>query len=66
MPGPLIFGEPGDECGKAGFVVFTIEPSPMPTPKRILRGKFKEATVRASPKTHTSDNLTVLDAQLVL
>jgi hypothetical protein len=52
--------------GWVRFVVFTIEPSPMPTPKRILHGKFKEATMGASRKTHTSDNLTVLDAQLVL
>jgi hypothetical protein len=65
MPGPLIFRKPVEKGEMARFMVFTIEPSPMPIPKRSLHGKFKEATARVSLKTHTSDNLTFFSSRLV-
>jgi hypothetical protein len=47
-------------------VVLTIEPCPMPSPKRGFQRKVEEASVRASLKTYTSDDLLVGGTRLIL
>jgi hypothetical protein len=46
-------------------MVFIVEPSLMPYLKRSFHGKFQEAAMRASLKTHTANNRAVLSAGLV-
>jgi hypothetical protein len=65
MLGSLILSESNDKSGEAGFMVFIVEPGLMSTPKGNFHGKFQEAIVRASLKTHTYNNLAVLSAGLV-
>jgi hypothetical protein len=51
--------------GEAEFMVFTIEPCHMPSPKQSFHGKVKEADARAGLKTHTSNNLSVSGTRLI-
>jgi hypothetical protein len=64
-PRPLKLRESNYERREARFVVLTVEPRSMPTPKRSLHRKVKEASARVGLETHTSDNLAVSSAQLV-
>jgi hypothetical protein len=51
--------------GGAGFMVFTVEPRHVPSPKGSFHWKVKEAGTRAGLETHPSDNLEVSGARLV-
>jgi hypothetical protein len=64
-PRPLKFRKSAYERKEGGFVVLTLEPCSVPSPKGSFHQKFKEAGERAGLETHTSDNLAVSDAQLV-
>jgi hypothetical protein len=46
-------------------MILAVEPCPVPSPKRSLHRKIKEAGVRAGLKTHNPDNLTVSGTQLI-
>jgi hypothetical protein len=65
-PGPLKFRESAYERGEAGFVVLTVEPCPVPSPKDGLHWEVKEADVRVGLEAHTPDNLVVSGARLIL
>jgi hypothetical protein len=64
-PSPLVLGESTYEGGEAGFMVLTIEPSPVPPSKKILHWEVKKAALRASLETHTPDNLSVSGTRLI-
>jgi hypothetical protein len=46
-------------------MLFIIEPCPMPSTKRRLHGKIKEASARAGMVTHTPNNLLVSSTRLI-
>jgi hypothetical protein len=64
-PGSLELQEPANKGGEVGFMVFTVEPCPVPSPKRSFHGKLKEVGVRVGLKSHTSNNLLVSVTQLI-
>jgi hypothetical protein len=64
-PWPLKFRKPTYETGDAAFVVLTVEPRHVPSPKGSLHWEVKEVGVRAGLETHTTDNLEVSGAQLI-
>jgi hypothetical protein len=43
----------------------SLEPCPVPSPKRSLHRKIKEARARSGLKTHTPNDLTVSDTRLI-
>jgi hypothetical protein len=47
-------------------MVLTIEPCPVPSPKRGFQGKIKEASMRASLKTYSPNDLLVGSTWLIL
>jgi hypothetical protein len=47
-PSSLELGELAYEGGEAGFVVLTVEPCSMPSPKRIFQRKIKKTSTRVS------------------
>jgi hypothetical protein len=57
--------EPANKWRKAGFMVLIVELGSMPSPKRALQRKIKEADARAGLESHTPDNLPVGGARLV-
>jgi hypothetical protein len=57
--------EPAYKRREARFVVLTVEPHPMPSPKGSLHRKVKEACVRTGLETHAPDNLAVSNTRLV-
>jgi hypothetical protein len=64
-PSPLKFKESAYKGWEAWFVVLTVEPRLVPSPKRGLHGKFKETNARAGLKTHTPNNLLVSGTWLI-
>jgi hypothetical protein len=58
-PGPLKFRESTYKKREAGFVVLTVEPCPVPSPKVGLHRKVKEVDARAGLESHVPDNLLV-------
>jgi hypothetical protein len=64
-PGPLKFSELAHKGGGARFVVLTVEPCPMSSPKRGLHQKVKEAGASAGLETHTPDNPAVSNTWLI-
>jgi hypothetical protein len=64
-PSSLELQEPANKGGEAGFMVFTIEPCPVPSPKQSFHEKLKEVSVRVGLKSHTSNNLLVSVTQLI-
>jgi hypothetical protein len=65
-PSSLELGEPAYERREAEFVVLTIKPCPMLSPKRGFQEKVEEASTRASLKTYTPNDLLVGGTQLIL
>jgi hypothetical protein len=57
-PGPLVLGESAYERTEAGFMVFIVEPCPVPSTKRHLHGKFEEVARGYAP-----NNLLVCNTQ---
>jgi hypothetical protein len=51
--------------GEARFMVFSVEPCPMPSLKRSLHRKIMEVGAWVDLKTHTLNNLTISGAQLI-
>jgi hypothetical protein len=51
---PLELGEPTNKWGEVGFMVFMVEPCPVPSPKRCFHRKVKKAGARAGLKTHSA------------
>jgi hypothetical protein len=64
-PSPLKFRESAYKRREARFLVFTLEPRPMPSPKRSLHREIKKAGVRVSSKAHTPNSLTVSSTWLI-
>jgi hypothetical protein len=64
MPGTLELGKATNEWGEAGFMIFTIKPTPMPSQERSFQWEIDEATVGASLKA-VADNFSVGGAGLV-
>jgi hypothetical protein len=58
-PSSLELGEPAYERREARFMVLTIEPCLVTSPKRGFQGKIKEASARASLKTYAPNDLSV-------
>jgi hypothetical protein len=58
-------GEPANKWGEVGFMVFTIEPCPVPSLKQCFCRKVKEDGARAGLKTHTSNNLSISSTRLI-
>jgi hypothetical protein len=65
MPRALELGEATYEWGKAGSVVFTIKPCPVPCLKGSFHGVIDKSTVGASLNANTTDNLSMGGARLV-
>jgi hypothetical protein len=65
VPCPLELREMTYEWREAGFMVFTVEPSPVPSTERRLHLKTNKTTIRTSLKTNAIDNLSVDGAGLV-
>jgi hypothetical protein len=65
-PSSLELGEPAYEWREARFMVLTIEPCPVTSPKRGFQGKIKEASARASLKTYAPNDLSVGSTRLIL
>jgi hypothetical protein len=64
-PRPLKFKESAYKRREAGFVILVVEPRPVPSPKRSLHRKVKQADARAGLKTHTPNNLAFSGTRLV-
>jgi hypothetical protein len=64
-PQLLKFRESAYKGWEVGFMVLTVEPHPVPSPKGSLKRKVKEASTRVGLETHASDNLVVSDTRLV-
>jgi hypothetical protein len=64
-PRPLKFREPTYKRREVGFMVLTVEPCHVPSPKGSLHQKVKEASARVGLETHAPDNLTVSVTWLV-
>jgi hypothetical protein len=64
-PQPLKFREPAYKRREVGFMILTVEPHHVPSSKKSLHQKVKEASTRASLETHTPDNLAVTGTRLV-
>jgi hypothetical protein len=64
-PSPLEFRESANKGREAGFMVITVEPHLVPSPKRGFHGKFKKAATRPGLKTHSPNNLLVSRTRLV-
>jgi hypothetical protein len=65
-PSSLELGELAYEWREARFMVLTIEPCPMLSPKRGFQGKIEEASARASMKTYAPNDLSVGGTRLIL
>jgi hypothetical protein len=65
-PSSLELGEPAYERREARFMVLTIEPCPVTSPKRGFQGKIKEVSARASLKTYAPNDLSVGSTRLIL
>jgi hypothetical protein len=61
----LKFREPAYKRRVAGFMVPTVQPCPMPSPKGSLHHKVEEAGTRVGLETHAPDNLVVSGTRLV-
>jgi hypothetical protein len=64
-PSSLEFWESAIKGREARFMLLTIKPDPMPSPKRSVQRKVEEASTRAGLKTYTPNNLLVSGTQLV-
>jgi hypothetical protein len=64
-PWTLKFREPAYKRRGAQFVVLVVEPHPVPSPKRSLHRKDKEAGARVGLEIHASDYLAVSSTRLV-
>jgi hypothetical protein len=62
---PLKFRELAYKRSEAGFMVLTVEPHPMPSPRGSLHRKVMEASVRAGLETHAPDDHAVSGTRLV-
>jgi hypothetical protein len=58
--------EPAYKWREARFLVLTIEPCLVPSPKSCFQGKIEEANTRASLKTYAPNDLSVGDTWLIL
>jgi hypothetical protein len=65
-PSSLELGEPAYEWREARFMVLSIEPCPVPSPKRGFQRKIEEASMRASLKTYAPNDLLVGGTRLIL
>jgi hypothetical protein len=65
-PSSLELGEPAYEQREARFMILTMEPYLVPSPKRGFQGKVEEASARASLETYAPNDVSVGDAQLIL
>jgi hypothetical protein len=65
-PRPLKFRESTYKRREVGFMILVVEPRPVPSPKGSLHWEVKEAGVRAGLETHTTNNLAVSGARLIL
>jgi hypothetical protein len=65
-PSSLELGEPAYKQRETGFMVLTIEPCIMPSPKRGFQGKVVEASMRASLKTYAPNDLLIGGTRLIL
>jgi hypothetical protein len=64
-PSPLEFMELAHKGRKARFIILAVEPCLVPSLKRNLHRKIKEASTRADLKTHTPNDLTVSGTRLI-
>jgi hypothetical protein len=64
-PRPLKFRKSAYKKREARFMVLTVEPCPVLSPKGSLHRKVKEAGVRVGLESHAPNSLTVSSAQLV-
>jgi hypothetical protein len=64
-PSPLELRESGNKGKQARFVVLTVEPYSMSSPKRSLHGKVKETGARVGLMTHGSNELLISGARLI-
>jgi hypothetical protein len=64
-PSPLEFRESAYKGREARFMVLVVEPRPVPSLKKSLHRKIKEAGARTGLKTHTLNNLTVGGTQSI-
>jgi hypothetical protein len=62
---PLKFRESAYKRREVGFMVLTVEPRPVPSPKESLYQKVKEADARVRLEAHALDNLVVSGTRLV-
>jgi hypothetical protein len=65
IPSPLELRESANKWRGDGFVVLVVEPGSMPSLKRALQRKIKEAGARAGLEAYTTDNHPVGGAHLV-
>jgi hypothetical protein len=65
MPSPLILGKLANKRVEAGFMVFAIKPSHVPSLDRQFHWKLEEATKRASLESNAPNNYLVSTAWLV-
>jgi hypothetical protein len=64
-PSPLKFRESAYKGREVWFMVLTVEPCSVPSPKRGIHGKFKKADVRTGLMTHTPNDLSVSGTWLI-
>jgi hypothetical protein len=64
-PRPLKFRELAYKRREVGFMILTVEPRLMSSPKGNLHQKVKEADARAGLEAHAPENLAVCDTRLV-
>jgi hypothetical protein len=65
MPSALKLWELTHEGGEAGFMIFAIKPSHVPSLKRRFNRKVEEATKRTGLESNIFDNLSVIGSWLI-
>jgi hypothetical protein len=65
IPGSLVLRGLANKGGEARFMIFTVKLGLVSSPERSFHREVKETAARASLKTYTLDDLSVIGAWLV-